>query len=81
MNLQHKANLAAQQHRSVYGANIRLKMPASGTYPNGQPEATARWAINQALNGWTHIVTRLDVIAIAAGIVQRDGLAITFGPD
>lgn len=69
------------QHCSVYSANIHLKMPASGTYPNGHPEATARWAINQALNGWPHVVTKLDVLAIAAGIAQRDGLAITFGPD
>lgn len=61
-------------------ANIRLKMPAPSTYPDGQPEQTARWVLNQALHGWPHVVTRLDVLAYAAGIAQRDGLAVTFGP-
>ena len=62
-------------------ANVRLKQPAPGAYPDGRPERTARWALNQALHRWPHVVTRLDVLAIAAGVAQRDGLAVTFGPD
>ena len=62
-------------------ANVRLKQPAPGTYPDGRPGQTARWALNQALHGWPHVVTRLDVLAIAAGIAARDGLAVTFGPE
>lgn len=62
-------------------ANIRLKQPAPGTYPDGRPEQTARWALNQALHHWPHVVTRLDVLAIATGIAARDRLAVTFGPE
>jgi hypothetical protein len=61
--------------------NVRLKTPASGTYPDGRPDQTARWALNQALHGWPHVVTRLDVLACAAGIARRDGLVVTFGPE
>ena len=62
-------------------ANVRLKQPAPGAYPNGRPEQTVRWALSQALHGWPHVVVCLDVLAYAAGIAARDGLAVTFGPD